>query len=162
MLAMRMFRRLLAGALCAAALPAAAADAAGGYSEALAQVYGAHQRLLAIKDACDEALPAQRAAHDKAYAGWRARHGRLVDDLDRRFAAMIRAASANEAEYARNIGKYEGAMLQQREEGKRAFLAQPRAEVERLCRQLPGTLAGEGTDFEKAYADELRVIRRRP
>ena len=47
-----------------------------------------------------------------------------------RFTVMIRGASTDEHDYARNIGKYEGTVLQTREEVKRQFVAQgPRKSI---------------------------------
>ncbi len=153
-----------AGLLCAvlgAGMPATAAETAGEYGANLSRIYFAHQRLLALREACDQALPDQSKVHAKAYATWQARHKDLLSELDKRLTLMIRGASKDEKEYMRNIGKYEGAILEERNDYRDKFAAQPREEVERLCRDYPNYLVGSGSDFHKDYADELRELRKR-
>lgn len=153
-----------AGLLCVAlgaGSPAVAAENAGDYGANLSRIYFAHQRLLALREACDQALPDQSKVNAKAYAGWQARHKDLLSELDTRLTLMIRGASKDEKEYVRNIGKYEGAILQERNDYRDKFAAQPREEVERLCRDYPNYLVGSGSDFNKDYADELRELRKR-
>jgi hypothetical protein len=147
-----------ATSLCSAQ---ASGPEAPSYGQQLAQVYGTYQGLLARKEACDEGLPATRAATDKSYAAWRARHAKLIVELDERLTGMIRGASRDDKEYARNIGKYEGAMLQQRQEAKQALLEQPRDELQALCRSLPQLLMSKDSDLETIYAEELKSIRNR-
>lgn len=152
------------GLLCAALVaghPASAAESTGDYGTNLSRVYFAHQRLLALREACDQALPAQAKVNAKAYATWQARHKELLSELDTRLTLMIRGASKDEKEYMRNIGKYEGAILEERNDYRDKFAAQPREEVDRLCRDFPNYLTGSGSDFNKDYADELRELRKR-
>jgi hypothetical protein len=144
-----------------AAATAANAQDAPAYSNSLALVYGAHQRVLTLKDACASALPKRKPDIDKAYDAWKARNQKVLGELDDHVAAMIRRQSKDAKEYAINVGKYEGGRLQEREEGKQAFLSLPRSEVEQLCTEFPKTLSGGDTDLERAYADELRTIRKR-
>jgi hypothetical protein len=132
------------------------------YPANLREVYGAYQAVLARKDACATAYPQQRAGTDKAYTAWQARHRKLIDELDQRVAMMIRGASANEKDYARNVGKYEGAILQQREEVKKELLQQLPSDLEAMCKALPEFLRGADSDLEKAYAEELAIVRKRP
>ena len=147
-------------AFAAALVPRTApAEVTGDYAQDLAQVYGAHQRILAIKDACDKAVPKARRAADEAYAHWKARNRQVLEELDQRVTAMIRGASRDERELARNVGKYEGEMLRQRRLATEVFLEQPEPRVARLCKEFPGTLASPDTDLKKAYAAELRAIR---
>ena len=128
----------------------------------LTDVYGAYQSILARKDACSSAFPQTSAATDKAYGGWQTRHKRLLDELDQRINMMIRGASRDEKDYAKNIGKYEGAILRQREEVKQALLQQPRAELEVECKALPEFLQGADSDLEKEFAEQLAILRKRP
>ncbi len=74
---------------------------------------------------------------------------------------MIRRGSKDQKDVAKNVGKYEGAILKQRQEDTQAFLAQPKTEVDRLCREFPDSLRSTDTDLEKAYADELASVRKR-
>lgn len=155
---------LMAGLLCvacAAVQSAAAAAAAGDYGSKLSSVYFAHQRLLALREACDEALPAQAQASAKAYASWQARHKALLNELDARLTLMIRGESKDEKEYMRNVGKYEGSILEYRNDKRDELLAQPRDGMEQFCGDFRNYLTGSGSDFHREYAEELREIRKR-
>jgi hypothetical protein len=148
---------------CAVVLPlvCAAAQAQGTESrKALSVVYGAYQSVLSNKEACDEAVPGQKAANEKAFSSWQARHRKLIAELDRQFTALIRNASTDDKDYARNVGKSEGAILRQRQEVKDSLLAKPRAEIEKLCKGLPRFLTSADSDLERSFVEELRVIRR--
>jgi hypothetical protein len=138
----------------------AAAQSSGNYSEDLARVYAGHQRILALRDACDEVVPGQRDSHQKAYEEWRKRHHAMLQDLDRRLTVMIRQASRDQQEYSRNLGKYEGAILQQREDYKKDLLSN-RAELGPQCGQLPAYLQSPEADFSRRYAEELQTIGKR-
>lgn len=152
---------VLAAIVCSLAGPAPAAAAEGSYGNSLSQVYSAHQRILALREACNQALPAQAKTHDKAYAAWQGRHQALLAELEGRLTQMIRGASKDERDYMRNVGKYEGAIFEERQNYRAQFLLLPRAEVERLCREFPQYLAGPEADLAREYADELRVLRQR-
>lgn len=140
---------------------AAPAQASGNYATDLAAVYGGYQRMLAMKEACDAAVPASQAASEKAFASWQARHRALIQDLQRRVTAMIRLASQDEKEYARNLGKYEGAILQERQEYKEILLGLGSDELREQCQRMPAMLKGPGADLAKVYAAELESIRKR-
>ena len=144
--------------------PAALAAAPEGfdYPSNLREVYGAYQGVLARREACASAYPQLRPASDKAYAGWQGRHKKLIDELELRVAMMIRGASRDEKEYARNIGKYEGAILRQREEVKKELLQQLPSDLEAMCKALPEFLRNTDSDLEKAYSEELAIVRKRP
>lgn len=148
-------------ALLAGAAAAQAAEGGASYGQELAQVYGTYQAVLARKEACSDASPGTRGAIERGFAGWRSRNAKTIAELDERLTRMIRGASKDDKEYARNIGKYEGAMLQQRNEVKQALLGQPREDLDALCRSLPELLAGKESDLETLYADELKSIRSR-
>ncbi|MGE5526166.1 MAG: hypothetical protein ACM3SS_20815 [Rhodospirillaceae bacterium] len=157
----RFFSALLACACTALPVTASSADAAPSYGQELAQVYGTYQAVVARREACNEALPGMKANTEKSYTAWRNRNAKTVAELDERLGRMIRGASKDDKEYARNIGKYEGAMLQQRNDVKRALLAQPREELDALCKTLPDFLSSKESDLESLYAEELKSIRSR-
>lgn len=146
----------------AVSAPAEAQEPRTEYRLSLTDVYGAYQSILARRDACNTAFAAARPVTEKAYATWHARHRRLVDELDQRFNMMIRSASKDEKDYSRNVGKYEGALLRQREEAKQTLLQQPRAELELECKSLPEFLQSADSDLEKSFADQLEILRKRP
>ena len=133
----------------------------GGYGASLSRIYLAHQKVLALRDACAKAFPAQEKAGEKAYATWQARHRALLNELDARVAMMIRGSSRDEKEYMRNIGKYEGSILEYRNGERDDLLAQPREGMEQGCADFRNYLIGSGSDFNREYADELRVLRQR-
>ena len=140
---------------------ASAAGATGNYATDLATVYGGYQRLLAMKEACDTAIPASRSGTEKAFAAWQAQHRTLIQDLQRRVTAMIRLASRDEKEYSRNLAKYEGAILQERQEYRKMLLELGADELREQCQRMPKTLKGPAADLGKIYASELEVIRKR-
>lgn len=154
------FRRMVLVCAFCAGTPAMSAEE-DNYGTNLSRIYFAHQRLLAVRDACDRAFPAQAKAAERAYASWQARHKALLGELDARLTLMIRGASRDEQEFARNVGKYEGAILEYRNEQREQLLAQPRDGMEQGCADFRGYLAGSGSDFNEEYAEELRVLRKR-
>lgn len=140
---------------------AAASEATGNYATDLATVYGGYQHLLAMKEACDTAVPAARSANDKAFSAWQARQHDLIQELQRRVTAMIRLASQDEKEYARNLGKYEGAIVQERQAYKQTLLELAADDLLKQCRRVPEMLKSPDADLGKVYAPELAVIRKR-
>jgi hypothetical protein len=140
---------------------AAAAEAPGTYATDLARVYGGYQRILAMKEACDAAVPAARAANNKAFAVWEAQHRALLQDLQQRVSAMIRAASKDKDDYVRNLGKYEGEILLQRKEYRDLLLALGADELRAQCQRVPETLKGADADLARVYAAELETIHKR-
>lgn len=155
--------------LCAASLIAVLApsvalaqEPGSEYRMSLTDVYGAYQSILARREACAAAFPKTRVLTEKAYAAWHARHRNLIAELDQRLNLMIRGASRDEREYARNVGKYEGAILRQRDEVKQTLLQQPRGELEVGCRSLPEFLSAPDSDLEKGFPAQLATLRQRP
>jgi hypothetical protein len=142
--------------------PVRAAEPASDYPTSLRSVYGAYQAVLARREACTAANAAAKAQYDKSYGAWHARHRKLIDELDQRLDMMIRGASKDEKDYARNVGKYEGAILRQREEVRQELLKMPPYSLNELCQALPGFLSSTGSDLEQAFAEELAVVRKRP
>ena len=140
---------------------AAAAEGPDRYAADLGRVFGGYQRMLAMKEACDTAIPAARAANDKAFAAWQAQHRTLVQDLQRRVKAMVLAASSDKEDYVRNVGKYEGAILLERKEYRDTLLGLGAEELRDQCQRMPETLKGPGADMAQVYASELATIRKR-
>lgn len=138
-----------------------AAEPMPDYATSLGNVYGGYQRILALKEACDTAIPASRAASAKAYAGWETQNRALLQDLQRRVRAMIRANSKDTDEYVRNIGKYEGSILLERKEYRDTLLGLGKDELHQQCQRMPEMLKGPGADLAKIYATDLKVIRAR-
>jgi hypothetical protein len=145
-------------AFCGAAT---AAETPGSYATDLGRVYGGYQRILALKETCDTAVPAARAANNRAFAAWEAQHRALLEDLQQRVSAMIRAASRDKDEYVRNLGKYEGEILLQRKEYREVLVALGADELRAQCQRVPETLKGPDADFARVYAAELETIRKR-
>ena len=155
-------RALVGAAAVACGAGAHAQEPRTEYRMSLTDVYGAYQSILARREACASAFPQNRPAADKAYTAWQGRHRRLLDELDQRINMMIRSASKDEKDYAKNIGKYEGAILRQREEVKQALLQQPRPDFELECKGLPDFLQSAESDLEKGFAEQLAILRKRP
>ena len=140
---------------------AVAAETSGNYATDLGRVYGGYQRILAMKEACDTAVPAARAANNRAYAAWEAQHRALLEDLQQRVSAMIRAASKDKEDYVRNLGKYDGEILLQRKEYRDMLVALGADELRAQCQRVPETLKGADADLARVYAAELETIRKR-
>ena len=132
------------------------------YRMSLTDVYGAYQSIIARREACGAAFPEAKMATEKAYGAWHTRHRKLLEELNQRVDMMIRAASRDEKEYAKNIGKYEGGILRQREEVKQTLLQQPRADLLLECKSFPEFLQSADSDLEKEFAEQLAVLRKRP
>jgi hypothetical protein len=151
----------LAGlAVAPRAVFAAEAEATSDYSTDLGRVYGGYHRIVAEKEACDAAVPASRAANGAAFAAWQKSHQSLVQELRQRVTAMIRLASTDERDYARNLGKYEGAILQEREDYRSQLLKLPAEELRGQCQRMAAVLKGPESDLAKVYANELAAIRK--
>src|SRR5688500_16409415 len=140
---------------------AAAAEPADDYAADLSRISWGYYQVLAQKEACDASVPGTRAANDKAFAAWRAQHRVLIDELQRRVTAMIRAASRDEKDYARNLGKYEGAILQERREYRDSLLKLGADELRAQCQGMAEVLKGADADLNRIFAPELEAIRKR-
>lgn len=147
-------------AACACAL-AAEPESPDEYSSDLSRVYWGYHQVLTQKEVCDAAAPATRPANDKAFAAWQGQHKALVEELRRRLTAMIRAASTDDKDYARNLGKYEGAILQEREEYRESLRKLKADELRGQCRRMAAVLKSPEADLAKVYAVELEAIRKR-
>jgi hypothetical protein len=142
-------------------LCATAAEPADDYAADLSRVYWGYYQVLEQKEACDAKVPAARAANDKALAAWQAQHRPLVQELQRRVTAMIRAASRDEKDYSRNLGKYEGAILHERREYRDSLLKLNAEELRSQCQGMAEVLKGPDADLGRIYATELEAIRKR-
>jgi hypothetical protein len=146
--------------LATTALGAAAARAAEGiYTENLATLYNEYQRVLVVRDACITAQPAKQAEFAGAYQDWLDRHTRIIDDLDNRFAAIVKRASKNQAEYAKNYGKYQAEVLQLREENKKAMLAD-REKLAKQCGEFAAYVRHPKSDIPALFPAEFKSVYR--
>ena len=136
-----------------------AAVSAADYRTSLREIYGKYQGVLALHDACNSAFPQTKARNDKAFAGWQGRYRRLHEELDERFAIMVRAYSKDDSDYSRNYGKYQGAVLRQREEAKQAYLLETRRELEAQCKWLPEFLHSKESDLGAQFPADWVVLR---
>lgn len=132
---------------------------APSYSSDLATLYNENQRLLALRDACITAQPEKKADLGGAYLDWLARHENIVDDLDNRFAAIIKRASKDQADYSKNYGKYQAEVLQMRDENKKALLAN-KEKLAQQCAELPGYLRTPKSDIPALFPLEFKRIYR--
>lgn len=139
----------------------AVAQSAGDYATDLATLYSERHTIVALKDACSRVVPKIRFDTQSAYEQWIARHQDLLEDLDARFAALIRQASRDEKEYALNFGKYHETVIQQRDEQKQAYLALPREELLKQCADLPGYLRDRKSDIPNRYPAEFSTVYKR-
>lgn len=159
-----MFKRWLVRgcglALAAAVLPAAV-RAAGDYATDLAKLYSERHTIVALKDACSRVIPKIRVDTQRAYEEWLERHEDLLEDLEARFAALIKQASRDEKEYALNYGKYHETVIRQRDEQKQDFLALPKEELLKQCVELPAYLRDPRSNIPGRYPAEFNTVYKR-
>lgn len=139
----------------------ACAQATGIYASDLGTLYGERYSVQVQKDVCISMQPKTRAEMQKAYDEWLERHEDLIEDLDARFRAMVKQASRDQKEYTRIFGKYQGAVMNQRQEQKDALLALPKDELLRQCKALPGYLRSAKSNIPVKYPDEFRTVYKR-
>ena len=151
---------ILAGSAPVLALAATVTFA--DYRASLLEIYGKYQGVLALREACISAFPQSRATYDKAFSAWQVRYKKLHDELDQRFAMMVRGYSRDDKDYAKNFGKYQGAILKQREEIKQALLLETRGDLEGRCKGLPDFLQSRESDLESEFPGEWVVLRQWP
>jgi hypothetical protein len=153
------------GALCAAIVVLVStggmAQAAEGRSttDDLAALYNEHQRVLTLRDACIAVQPERKGEFSSAYQDWMHRHVRIVDDLENRFAAVIKRASKDQADYTRNYGKYQSEVMQLREENKKALLAD-KEKLTVQCAELPAYLRHPKSDIPTLLPAEFKRLYR--
>lgn len=129
------------------------------YTADLATLFNEYQRVLTLRDACIAAQPEKKADMGGAYQDWLNRHVRIVDDLENRFAAVIKRASKDQPDYTRNYGKYQAEVLQLREEGKKALQAD-KEKLAQQCAELPGYLRHPKSDIPALFPAEFKRIYR--
>ena len=129
------------------------------YRADLATLYNEYQRVLTLRDACVAHQPDKRTDFQGAYQDWMNRHVRIVDDLDNRFAAIIKRASKDQAEYSKNYGKYQSEVLQLREESKKAMLAN-KDKLTKECNEFPAWLRHPKSDIPALHPAEFKSVYR--
>lgn len=149
---------ILSGLVSSGAPAQPVSQATGDYAADLSTLYAERYSLQVLKDVCIGAQPKTRAALQKAYDEWRERHEDLIEDLDARFSAMIKRVSADQKDYSRNYGKYQGAVMRLRQEQKDDLLALPREELLKQCKALPGHLRSTQSDIPVKYPDEFKTV----
>lgn len=146
--------------LCAGGIAhAAQAVNSRSYTADLATMYNEYQRVLALRDACVTAQPANRDEFVVAYRDWHNRHERIIDDFDNRFAAIVKRASKDQADYSRNYGKYQAELLQLREESKKALLAN-KEQLVKQCSEFPVYLRHPKSDIPAMFPLEFKTVYR--
>ena len=149
---------LRAIALAAACVGMAQAAESRSYTADLATMYNEYQRLLATRDAC-MTLPGKRDVIYGAYKDWYNRHERIIDDFDNRFAAIVKRASKDQADYSRNYGKYQAEVLQMREDNKRALLGD-KEKLAQQCGEFPDYVRSPKSDIPAMFPVEFKTIYR--
>jgi len=139
------------------AVPGVAAERS--YTTDLATLYNEYQRVLVVRDACVTAQPAKRAEFTDAYELWLARHVRIVDDMDNRFAAIVKRASKDQNDYVKNYGKYQAEVLQMREENKKALLAN-REQLVKQCGEFSAYMRHPKSDIPALFPAEFKSVYR--
>ena len=129
------------------------------YTADLATMYNEYQRVLAVRDACMVAQPAKRDELAGAYKDWLNRHSRIVDDLDNRFAALVKRASKDQADYSKNYGKYQSEVLQMREDNKKTLLAN-KEKLAQQCGDFAAYVRHPKSDIPALFPAEFKSVYR--
>lgn len=140
------------------AASAASAQATAEYTANLAVLYNERHRLVAFKDVCSRVLPKLRRDTQAAYEEWVDRHEDVLENLEARFLVMIKQASRDQNEYTRNHAKYRGAVEQERQAQKDAFLALPKEELIKECKEYPAYLRSLNSDMPSRYPEEFSAV----
>jgi hypothetical protein len=127
-----------------------------------ALLYNERHRLVAFKDVCSRVLPKQRRETQSAYEEWVDRHELVLENLEARFLAMVKRASRNEREYNENYRKYRSAIEQERQAQKEAFLARPREDLAKECKEYPAYLRSADSDMYNRYPEEFAALYGKP
>lgn len=128
------------------------------YTDHFAVLYNERHRLVAFKDACSRVLPKLRRDTQAAYEEWVDRHEEVLENLEARFLVMVKQASRDEKEYNRNYAKYRGAIEQERQAQKEAFLALPKEELVKECKEFPAYLRSSHSDMPNRYPEEFTAL----
>lgn len=123
-----------------------------------AVLYNERHRLVAFKDACSRVLPKLRRDTQAAYEEWVDRHEDVLENLEARFLMMIKQASRDQKEYNRNYARYHGAVEQERQAQKEAFLALPKEDLIKECKEFPSYLRSSSSDMPSRYPEAFNAI----
>ena len=148
----------ITASLLSLACSAAQAAESLSYTADLATMYNEYQRVVALRDAC-MTLPGRREEIFGAYKDWFNRHERIIDDFDNRFAALVKRASKDQADYSRNYGKYQAEVLQLREDNKKLLLAN-REKLLQQCGEFPDYVRSPKSDIPAMFPLEFKTIYR--
>ena len=140
------------------AQPAQPAEA-HSYATDLATLYNEYQRVLTLRDACAAAQPAKRAEYAEAYQDWLNRHVRIVDDLENRFAAIVKRASKDQADYSKNYAKHQSEVLQIREGNKKMLLVD-KPKLIKQCDDYVAFVRHPKSDIPALFPTEFKTIYR--
>ena len=148
----------ITASLLSLACSVAQAAESRSYTADLATMYNEYQRVVALRDAC-MTLPGRREEIFGAYKDWFNRHERIIDDFDNRFAALVKRASKDQADYSRNYGKYQAEVLQLRDDNKKLLLAN-REKLLQQCGEFPDYVRSPKSDIPAMFPVEFKTIYR--
>ena len=149
---------LIAGMPVAVNAQVAAAQTAEEAMASFAALYNERHRLVAFKDVCSRVLPKLRRDTQSAYEEWVDRHELVLENLESRFLVMVKRASRNETEYNENYRKYRGAIDKERQAQKDAFLALPKEDLAKECKEYPAYLRSADSDMYNRYPEEFAAL----
>lgn len=150
--------RLGIAAALALATSTASAQPGEDLMSSFAVLYNERHRLVAFKDVCSRVLPRLRRDTQAAYEEWVDRHELVLENLEARFLVMVKRASRNEKEYNENYRKYRGAIEKERQAQKDAFLALPKDDLAKECKEYPGYLRSADSDMYNRYPEDFAAL----
>ena len=83
----------------------------------------------------------------------------LADGINNRFAAIVKRASKDQADYSKNYGKYQAEVLQMREDNKNALLAD-KEKLAQKCSEFPAYLRHPKSDIPALFPAEFKTVYR--
>ena len=146
-------------ALVARVAQAAQPTEARSYAADLATMYSEYQRVFTLREACIAAQPAKRGEYAEAYQDWLNRHMRIVDDLENRFAAIVKRASKDQADYSKNYAKHQSEVLQMRESNKKTLLAD-KPKLIKQCDEYVAFVRHPKSDIPALFPNEFKTVYR--
>lgn len=149
---------VIAGTLVTAGTRMATAQSPEDAMASFAVLYNERHRLVAFKDVCSRVLPKLRRDTQAAYEDWVDRHELVLENLETRFLVMVKRASRNEKEYDENYRKYRSVIEQERQAQKDAFLALPKEQLAKECKEYPAYLRSAESDMYNRYPEEFAAL----
>jgi len=82
----------------------------------------------------------------------------VIENLEARFAAMVKQASRDQREFDEKFNASHNAVMKQREEEKQNLRKRPRDELLKQCQELPAYLRSDKSDMPNTHPQEFEAL----